>query len=313
MLHELKRWIFFYDCKLKTNPENAPNIPMDDIIKQLKTRFEAGGCVKIIENESAAIRINDMEIDESNNIVFLLIQYSDKKVSDPAFAHLKTGELRVEPKLDGEGIAVSAHMAMSLVPTEPGGNIYLTLLEEVTGVTRTRIEPFLTSEFKEGCSFSFKEGNSQEKKCRAIVEFIGHPSLSLKEDLERGELKNIELVHNKLDESQFDELGFTKEVSKRIILKTSRAYQGDEALNVIEQIRLKAKKKGFSELRVKYKRFEGKQRTIPIETEKGIYDLCFTRIEKVDFKEILPQCLKNIREDMSEHMRRFILSERKKA
>jgi len=43
----------------------------------------------------------------------LLLQLCDKNGSDPVFGELTTGNLRVEPKLAGEGIAVSSHIVIS--------------------------------------------------------------------------------------------------------------------------------------------------------------------------------------------------------
>lgn len=43
----------------------------------------------------------------------MLIQLCDKNGSDPVFGELTTGNLRVEPKLAGEGIAVSCHIVIS--------------------------------------------------------------------------------------------------------------------------------------------------------------------------------------------------------
>jgi hypothetical protein len=298
----MERWIYFYDFELKPNPEEAPYMPMVQLVDMLYERQRNGESVKLLNNETAAIRINDMDIDRTNDIVFFLIQYSDTLVSDPAFSDLKTGKLRVEPKLEGEGVAVSAHMAVSLKPLEPRGFVYLSLLEEVPGVTKSKIQPFLTSEFKLGCSLVFKDDSEREKKCRAMVELAGHPSQSLVEDLERGELRGIQLVKLNLNEDEFDEKGYTKEISRNISLKVKRPYQGNEALNVIQWIKQKAQTDGYQDLRVKYKRFEGttrKQKTIAIDTRReDIADQLYTRYEMVKVKEPLGQCLEHINDEI---------------
>ena len=110
MINEKQRWIYFYDKLLKSYPEDAPYFNMYEIMKELHDRQQQGNSVKLINNETAAIRINEMRFDEANSTVCLLIQYADKTVSDPVFSNLQTGEIRVEPKLDGEGVAISAHM-----------------------------------------------------------------------------------------------------------------------------------------------------------------------------------------------------------
>src|SRR5690349_6653268 len=148
MLGAWERWIFIYDIMLTPLPEGAPLIPLRSIIEQLVPRYERGESVKLLNRETAAIRIQQLRIHEQSSTTQLLINYADTQAVDPVFGHLETGELRLEPKLEGEGIAVSAHMLISLEP-HPTSGTYLVALEDVPGVGRSKLAPFLTSEFKE--------------------------------------------------------------------------------------------------------------------------------------------------------------------
>ena len=311
MLKERERWILFCDIVLKPSPENAPFMPMGEGVESLLERQQTGDSYKLLDNDNAAIRITDMSIDNENQIANLLIQYADKSVADPAFGNLETGVLRFEPKLDGEGIAVSAHMAISLVPRTPRSNIYLTLIEDVPGITRSRIAPFLTSEFKHSCDFMFRDENGQNNRCRPLVTVVSHASQTLREELRRGQLNSIDLIKLDYQEPRFDEQGYTREISRHIKLRLSRAYLGEAALGVIEQVRIKALQEGYNELRVRYKRYEGKQVTAPIDdVRENASDKLFARLELARFQNPLSQCLEQLEVAMVNKMSTFIIEER---
>lgn len=303
MLDQLKRWIFFYDIRIEPSSDIGPSIPMPYIMDNLLVRQNDGDAVKLINNETAAIRINDMKIDKKNKIAFLLIQYSDKSVADPAFGNLITGELRVEPKLEGEGIAVSAHLAISLDPIEQRGNVYLSLIEEVTGISRSKITPFFNSEFRHSCRFKFTDPNGKKRSCRPLAKMYGHPSQSLIDDLKRGELRHIELINLMHKEDAFDEEGYTKEIHRSIKLKVNKNCDGNTAQRLLQKIRLLAKNDGYHEMRVTYHRWEGKDRTVPFSTIKDdIKEKLFTRVELCRVRKPIPQCSPKLRKDIMDFM-----------
>ena len=156
-------------------------------------RFERGESVKLINRETAAIRIQQLRMDVHGGTAHFLLNYSDMNTTDPVFGNLQTGKLRLEPKLEGEGIAVSAHMVVLLDP-EPTTGTYLVALEDVLGVGRTKLSPFLTSEFRAVSDFPFRDIDDQIKRSRPVVEILGRPSQQLRDDLNAGRLSEIELL-----------------------------------------------------------------------------------------------------------------------
>lgn len=103
--------------------------------------------MKYVENGKASIGICDYKKSPTNETVTMLIQYADGDVTDPTFLHMKKRSLRKEPKKDGEGVAVSAHVVISTKPHDVLGLFYRVLVEEVPGLRRSKIAPFLKSEF----------------------------------------------------------------------------------------------------------------------------------------------------------------------
>lgn len=311
MLNHKERWIFYYDKILNPHPDEAPNIPLRDIMELLEVRQNAGESVKLLNKGTAAIRINKMRFDDVNDVVCLLVQYSDQMASDPVFANLETGTLRVEPKLEGEGVAISAHVVISLVPNQRDGRDYLMLLEDVPGIGKTKLDPFFTSEYKQVSNFIFRNEEDIERPCRPIVESVGYKSQTLREGLETGTLLGIDLVRLRGTTAEFDEPGAFKEISRHVEIKASRPFVGNEALGLINRMKERASAGGYNDMRVKFKRPEGKQRSILMGTAReDAGDALFTKCELISVEEPLPQCLEEIRDDVVAKMTTLLLESR---
>lgn len=296
MLDMWERWIQFHELNLKSEPEEAPVINLKDIIPKLTERWKSGESVKLINNDTAAIRIQDLKTIKT--VTVLLIQYTDKNVTDPVFSHLETGKLRTEPKLEGEGVAVSAHVAISHTPLNGNVDSYRLLLEEVPGLGRSRITPFLKSEFKAACTdmFEFKdEGSGRVKKYLPSVEVLGDLSAKLVDDLDKGSvLQGIELIQHKPGNSGLDEEKYFTEVSRHIKLKPV-LNSGEGILGILEKIKDKARKDGYDDIKVRYNLQKEKQKTATLGTSKeDITDILIVRDEKIKSDEVLGQCLEKI-------------------
>lgn len=311
MLNSLNRWINYYDIIVTSSPHNAPDIPLGGSLEYLYSRQQAGKSVKLISNETAAIRIADMDIDKTNNIASLLLQYSDTNASDPVFADLESGKLRLEPKLKGEGVAVSAHMTISLTPTEPEGECYLALLETVPGVTRTKITPFLNSEFKLACDWEFEDEKKQVRDCRPLVELRGYMAQSLKEGLEKGRLLGIELVKHSRGKTEFDIPGFTNEEKRKVLIKPSTFLTGNVAIDTINKIKDMAKGLSYDDIRINFK--SQRQQTIECSTrQQDAADALYTKSTLIKVTDPLTQCSESLHEQVVKQTKQLIETERLK-
>ena len=311
MLDHRKRWVLFYDLVLRSLPEEAPTVGLAELLRDLHLRQSAGESVWIINKNTAAFRIVDMKIMDDKQAAIFLLQYADKAIADPVFSDLNTGTLRAEPKLEGEGVAVSAHVALSLAPNMPMGSAYLTLLEHVPGITKSRLEPFLSHEFRKIPKTLFVGADGKKRKCRALADLQGHPSQSLVEDLESGTLSEIELIRNKRIKPQFDEDGYMAERAYSLKLKAKKQLQGAEAINVIERYKERAREKRYNDMKIRYKNAEGKGRSIEIPTSiDKASELLFNRMERFTVDDNLPQCLDSIRDDVADKMLGMLMQQR---
>lgn len=313
MLDPWERWVQYHELQIKSSPEEAPYIPFTDMVPHIVKRVNDGEAVKIVENDTAALRISKAKHYREEQVLILLVQYANKNVTDPSFQKLETGELRTEPKLEGEGVAVSAHVAISLVPNDDIGITHRLLLEEITGLGRSRVGPFFHSEFKASCDglFDFldRTDNGRRKNYHPDSEILGTPSKDLLSEIEEGVvLQGIELVKLTPEDKDFDEEGFYTETSRHIKIVPER---DSPAIEIINRIRGKARELGYDDLKIRYKRQKGKQKTSTLGATKGdLADALIIRDELIRSDEILGQCMEDISASVASKMVELIVAER---
>lgn len=312
MLHPTKRLILFYDIFLKSFPEGAPPIPLKEAIERLIPRWRKKESVKLINNETASIRLKDLGIDEDSDIAYFLINYSDTNIVDPVFENLETGKLRTEAKLKGEGISVSTHLVVSLVNSTKSDRHYLAVLEDVPGIGKTKLEPFLTSEFKEVSDFSFEDEANRERDCRPIIEFQGHLSQKLKDDIKDGALREIELIKYRTDDEEFDEDGCLEEKSRKVLIKVQGSFVGRAALAILNKVRKKAAEAGYNDFRVRFKKGT-RERDVKVDSlvnREDIGDVIYVCQEVLDLTKSLPQSSDRVQKELLKKMIDLIESKR---
>lgn len=310
MLDPWIRWVQFHELCLRSEPGEAPYIPLSDLIARWKKRIKDKEAVKVIENDLAAIRIVDIDDSDPASIV-LLLQYSDTRVTDPVFSNLDTGALRVEPKLEGEGVAVSAHVAISRKPHDKVGILYRLLLEEIPGLGRSRLSPFLKSELKE-ISRGFYSFTDEEtctvKQYLPAAEILGTPSKQLMDELDGGAvLQGVELVQLTRECPGVDEEGFYREESRhlKLVPYTEGAYE--KISDLLKRIRLFALDNEYDNIKIRYKRPQGKQKTATMGSTIGdLNDALVLRDEQISSTEVLAQCEKKIIKSISIQMKALL-------
>lgn len=307
MLDMLERWVQFHELYLKSEPEDAPKIELRSLAPLWISRIRANQAVKLIKKDTAAIRIVDVMEQQKSKTLILLLQYTDTNVTDPAFSNLETGQLRVEPKLEGEGIAVSAHAVIALEPHDKEGLLYKILLEEVPGLGRSAVGPFIRSELKEIAQSQFQyndiDANNVVKNYLPASEILGTPSKQFIDELEEGcVLQSIELVKLTSDAPEIDEEGFYTETSRHIRLVPEKQNTSN-LREAIEKVRRLAKKEGYNNIKFRYKHPQGKLKTTTMGSTIGdMADALILRSEPIKSEEILGQCSQKIVESFAKQM-----------
>lgn len=312
MRKEDESFIFFLQTVVEMEPRQAPPVTMGVLMDRLLLRFEKGESIKFIDKKQASFRIHDMEIDKKKEVAHLLIHYYDKRASDPVFGELDSGKLRKESKLEGEGIAVSAHLTVSLVPIKPRSFIYSTFLEEAPGVGRSRLSSFLRSEIKVVSDDTYKE-SGVIKKCRPSILMTGIMAKGLEEDLEDGTFRGITLVKNQVDDFM-DEDSVMTTIKKQIVLKVSKGLKKGkyDPIAAVKSIFKQAKEKGYHDMVVHYTHSSKRSKSVSVDMKiKDAMDVVFTRLEPVKLEEPMAQCEPKINSEIKEKMLSLLIRSRK--
>jgi len=286
-------------------------MPLGEALTMVERLVDRGEAVWIYNNGRRAFRVRKLEIDRSRQVATILVNYADVDISDPVFSHLETGELRSEPKLQGEGVALSAHMVVSLIPDARMNSKYLMLLEDVPGVGRSKITPFLTSLFRHGTYFRFDTETGEKKACRPIPEIVGYESETLKESLRTGTIKGFELVkHN--PPSEFDDGDYLVEKSRSIKLDVKLDPDRDTLIEVTNRLLKKVRLRGFNDLRVRFYSDIGKPGTITMGTAReNAEDALLVKNFRISSEKALPQCSGEILAELKAPMLKALLETRR--
>lgn len=313
MLNQFERWVLYQETVLEPWPDDAPVMPLAEIAGYLKALWEEGGAFYLFDKETASLRIRDLDIDEENKILTLLINLSDQKVSDPVFEHLEQGTLRLEPKLEGEGVALSAHMLISLTSTQAGVSTYRTILEDVPGIGRTKLQPFLRRLLKMCATAEFTDEDGKRKKFRPVTSLVGRMNSQFKDDLSNGWISGIELVRYTNGASEFDEEAYISENSRRLTLDVEKGIDRDTAIELVNRVKTKARNAGYADMFIRYKPSKKRQKSIMVGTAReDAADALVMRSDNFLVEEPLSQCEANLREDVVQKMKNFLIEDRER-
>jgi hypothetical protein len=262
-----QRRVHFYDMRVATNKKKAATPPpMAEIVKALSDRVAEKKGIHAISNNRAFLEIADIRIDEKLNYALMLARIADMTAPDACFSNPTAGTSRVARKRKGEGRGFGAHLMVSL-EQEPGRpHTYLTLLEKNHGLHRSHVQRLLQAvlrgQYKEDDEpFSCpdpsgardKEGRPKMVTFRPMLEFTGHPSETLLEELQAGVLKGINIIHahHKQEvgghpwlEASEDILRFKATSAKPIknLWKEMKAFFAENATEGYERARVKFQK-----------------------------------------------------------------------
>lgn len=301
MLDLYSRWVLHLEVRMEPHPKEAPVLNLRDELGHLFTAFETGHAVQLINSDTAAIRIRDIRHQRNDDALVILFNYSDKNISDPVFEELETGTLRTEPKLEGEGVAVSAHMAIALETVTPGAAAYKAVLEDVPGIGRSKITPFLKFLYRNSTRIQWMAPDGSVKNCRPMFDILGRMSDSLRNDLAEGKLSWIEFVQHHVEGDLFDEEGEVREQVRTIRLSVAPNTSGIAAVDLLNRLKGKARDMGYPNMRVRWT--HGKQKTTEFGTQReDAGDVLVFKTTEIKSEDALAQCEERIRDETARRL-----------
>ncbi|GAW87290.1 conserved hypothetical protein [Bathymodiolus platifrons methanotrophic gill symbiont] len=228
----------------------------------------------------------------TDDIISILINKSDKGISDPIFTIPKENKRRTAEKTEEEGQDFSSHIVIKL----PNKDIdpALVIIEQCHGLSVSTIKELLDNIINDAKKISpdkFKQmhpdgsvdndGNPKKYDVIFKSEFDGHISNELKDDLNHGKIRSIELITDKDQNTDFDEEGYVKEKCKTLVL-TLKDNENNIANKYGRIVKLcKKEKNNYSHARIKLKTQSGLDRTVNMNTADGLVQH-YVKKEKLD-------------------------------
>lgn len=291
-MKKTERIVFYYDFSISASSRTfeAPKtisvrkafelmqlVPLDQMVKELSKGKEL-------------LYVADW--DWTDDTISILINKSDKGMSDPVFTIPKEKKRRTAEKKEEEGQDFSIHVVIKLPQNDLG--TALVIVEYCAGLGVLNIRKLLNSLLKDAKKISPEEftqfhpdgamdndGNPKKYNVTFKCELDGHISDDLKHDLDHGKLHSIELITEKEQHTPFDEDGYIQEKCKTLVL----IPKDDDAGIINKFSRVKeiftGQKDNYSKAKIKFKTPTGLERTVEMDTVEGLAQ-AYVKKEKLD-------------------------------
>ncbi|MBG5881522.1 hypothetical protein I4990_00950 [Providencia alcalifaciens] len=300
MLSNLERWVLFFDFCIKPSNDEAPHLPFSQIAPRIVALFERGEATRLYLNGQRAFRISDIALEDGH--ITLLIQLADKRVADPVFSNLESGDLREESKLEGEGIAVSCHMIIKTEPTGASADRYKAVVESVPGITKSTFEPFINWILNESyANEEFISPISRRKlRLKPVMSVVSHASKTLEDTLAGSRLQGIRLVSTSRVDGM-DKNPYTEVTESSIKFKVTKQPGRTSRPRLLSSIRARGHREGYNRIIISYSK-DGKQSSVDLSVNEDAATKLFTRQEKVVIPDGIKQCEPSINDYLEDKM-----------
>jgi len=288
-----ERWISILDIYVARRHEIGPQFNILDIFERLQQILinTPNDLIKLYQKGTIGIRLASIEIEKE--YCKLLFQLSDENASDPVFGNLKSWKLRDEAKQDGEGLAVSAHMIISLKPSEEAGHTHIAAFELVPGFGQSFMGRFLKHLFYIAyLNETFTDHDDEKKKKRVwpIPELDSHPSQTLKDIVENRQLTNISFITREVTQGM-DQQAYTSTIEKYAKLKINTI--SNDPYEWIKNLRSNGLSQGFEDMRVSFKSPSSKvskSESILLQKNQDAATALFSQQHRVELDKDMKQC-----------------------
>ena len=194
-----------------------------------------------------------MEIDTKNHTLSLLINYTDRRLSNPALQKILTDDLRKVKKEEGEGVASSVHITLSLQPNKEGN--YIGIVEYVPGLSKMIYLRLLNSLFRTySTDVVLDKKTNKGKKCHPKIESRVFEGNGLNDALAYKPLKGIELIRYDSKLSDIDENDKVIPSVQKVYLTPKEDTLGAKAQSIITEYAKLGKDKKYSKMRIEFKK-----------------------------------------------------------
>lgn len=291
-MKKTERLVFFYDLSIvaESRTFKAPKPVSVRKAFDLMELVPQEQRIKGMSNGREQLYVSDWKRD--GDIISILVNKSDKGMSDPVFTIPKEKKRRTAEKQEQEGQDFSVHIVVQLPKSEP--DPALVLIEYCTGLGMSVVQRLFNQilhdakalapqDFEQNHPDGAVDDAGKPKKYNVVFKckFDGHISDDLKYDLDNGRIELIELITEKEKHANIDEDGFIKEKCKTLVLTLKDEDKTiKNKFNRMKDVFTK-KKDDYNRARIKFKTPTGVARTVEMDTDDASAQ-SYVKREKLD-------------------------------
>ena len=250
----------------------------------------------------------------AGNLISILVNKSDKGISDPVFTVPQAQKRRTAVKQENEGQDFSVHILIQLPDDEIESA--LVIVEYCSGLGIFVVQRLLNQILDDAKKISpvdfvqlhldgSVDANGDAKKCNVVYrcDFKGHISDELEYDLDNGKIQSIELITEKEKSQNFDEDGYIVEKCKTLVLtlKDEENPLTDKFSRIVKVFN--KQKEDYSKARIKFKSPTGIDRTVEMDTAQGLVEAYVKRDKLEGFESDLLASYENFDDKIIEKMK----------
>ena len=312
-----ERLVFYYDLSISASSRSF-SAPKPISVKkafELMELLPIDKRVKVLSNGHEMLYISDWEC--TGSTISILINKSDKQMSDPVFTIPQENKRRTAEKLEDEGQDFSVHMVMQLPLNDL--NPAIVIVEQCVGLGVATIKRLLNQllidakkispdDFTQVHPDGSIDTNGKTKTYNVIFkcELDGHISEDFEHDLEHGKVHSIELITDKDIHTNFDDDGYIQEKCKTLVLTL---IDNDHSVkNKCQRIFncLKKQKDNYSNAKIRFKTPEGIDRTVEIDTSEGLAETYVKKGKLTEFDSDLKSSYDEFSQPILEKMKALL-------
>lgn len=289
-MKKTERLVFYYDLSIRAESRTF-EAPKPISVRKAFQLIELVPMEKRLKEASKGreqFYVSDWKWE--GDIISILVNKSDKGISDPVFTIPQKKQRRTAEKQEEEGQDFSVHIVVQLPQDDQ--QAALILIEYCTGLGVFVVQGLLNQILHDAKGLTPQDyeqfhpdgaidDKGKPKKYNVVFkcEFEGHISDDLKYDLDNGKIQFIELITEKEKYTNIDEDGYIQEKCKTLVL-TLKDEADRGKFNIIKNV-LTKKKDDYSRARIKFKTPTGVDRTVVMDTN-DVSAQGYVKKEKLD-------------------------------
>lgn len=265
MASERERWISYLDLYLHAKNRPTDGLDLPEALRCLAGMKVAGTKRAMIRDPRWILQLSDMNVDDRRKVAVLLFLGIDRQRAEAVYGDIDTLNLRTAKKNPNEGGTVAAHLVINIDGRAP--QTCLSLLEDVDGMSRSRIVPFLRKLIDDNIDHTEKMPNGDDKTLQSNLTASIVADRPIQDQLNDARLLAVDLV-KKTRKNEIDKKDEYGERIRLIEFKPVSDARGTKARRIISAILGRSDVAIYPEVRIQIEESDGNQRSVNVNRER---------------------------------------------